>query len=111
MDALVHNWSTKRGVSGAPSFRWFFKQFNVAPPPQIGTQLTASAIVRDLRVDLYELPDDLRLAALSLAARAVREASLLYIHKLTSPAKQYEAYDAMFGPAPSVGQTAASSLD
>jgi integrase len=66
-------------------------------------ELSASALTEIVGVELDQLPDDLKLAAISLAARAIREASRLYIHKLKTPAKRFETYDELFAQREMIG--------
>ncbi len=53
-------------------------------------------MLRAMDADLETLPEKERLIALNLGARAVRELSLLLIHRLTDPAGRYEAHDPHF---------------
>lgn len=56
----------------------------------------AMQMLRAMDADLEALPDKERLIALRLGARAVRELSLLLIHRLTDPAGRYEPHDPHF---------------
>jgi len=53
-------------------------------------------MLRAMDADLETLPEKERLIALNLGARAVRELSLLLIHRLTDPAGGYDPYDPFF---------------